>query len=279
MAAQNRHAIRRGQLPWALAGLVFLCLSAAVGFNLKTRLLKPGTTETVIDFVTVLTGFLATTAAIVMGLLINSAKTFVDAARDHWATYAGQLLRLDQCMRNYGTESEPIRAQLQSFTAAGIANFWRHESAPTGLTYPDVRNMSPDEVSLTLNELLNNVKLGILRLQPPDPLHEKLAADCLEQYKKFADTRWSLLLEVQHPMPAAFFRVLMFWLMIIFVCFGIRAPDHPVAIAMIALAATTLTSMMFAVRDMVNPYEGIYNIPSRNVRRALDVMLHFNPAN
>lgn len=167
MAAENRHAIRDGQLAWALAGLVFLCVSAAVGFNLKTRLLKPGTTETVIDFVTVLTGFLATTAAIVMGLLINSAKTFVDAARDHWATYAGQLLRLDQCMRNYGTESEPIRAQLQSFTAAGIANFWRHESAPTGLTYPDVRNMSADEVSLTLNELLNNVKLGILRLQPP----------------------------------------------------------------------------------------------------------------
>lgn len=258
---------------WALAAMALMCASAAVGFLLKSQVLQPVTHSEALDFMSVITAFLTTTAAIVLGLLINAAKSFVDTTADHWAMYGAQLLRLDQCLRNYGPESEPIRRNLQGFTAAAIANSWRTEAAPSGVSYPDVRAMPRARTSLILSEQLNRIKLEILGLQPTNPLRQKLAADCFGQYQEFAQARWSLLLGPQNSIPSAFLRVLVFWLMIIFVCFGLRAPSNAVATVMIALSATTLSSMLFTIVDMVDPYDGLYNISSKNMRYVLRIML------
>jgi hypothetical protein len=48
-----------------------------------------------------------------------------------------------------------------------------------------------------------------------------------------------------------------------FVCFGLRAPANPLVIIVITLSATILSSMMFAIVDIVDPYKGLYNISSR----------------
>lgn len=262
---------------WGWTALTLLCASAAVGFALKSRVLGSHGHDEALDFISVITAFLTTTAAIVMGLLINGAKSFVDTTADHWAMYAAQLLRLDQCLRNYGPETEPMRRKLQSFTAAVIANTWRTESGPTAIGYPEVRSMSRERASLVLSDILNDVKIAILRLQSTDPVSIKLAADCFEQYQEFARARWSLLLGPRNSVPSAFLRVLVFWLMIIFICFGLRAPASSIAVIMIGLSATTLSSMLFTVVDMVNPYDGIYDISSSPMRDVLGVMTSRNP--
>jgi hypothetical protein len=238
--------------------------------------LGPYTHYEALDFMSVITAFLVTTAAIVMGLLINAAKNFVDTVEDHWARYAAQLLRLDQSMRNFGPESRAMHSQLQSFTAAAIAASWRAEAALTGVAYPDVRAMSRADASLVLGELLNGINLEIHRVTTTDPFHEKLAADCLDQYQEFARARWSLLAGPQMAIPAAFLRVLLFWLMTIFLCFGLRAPGSPIAIIMIGLSAITLSSMFFTILDMVNPYDGLYDVSSANMHRVLNIMLKPN---
>ena len=185
-----------------------LCGSAAVGFVLKSQLLEHFTQTGALESMSLIISFLVTITAIVVGLLINATKSFVDATQDHWAIFAGQLIRLDQSMRNYGSESEQMRRQLQSFTAAAIVNFWRADDIPIGVNYPDVRKLSKDEAKQVLSDLLNRIELGIIRLKPPDPLHERLAADCFDQYKEFARARWSLLLAPQNSLPAPFLRML-----------------------------------------------------------------------
>jgi hypothetical protein len=212
----------------------------------------------------------------VVGLLINATKSFVDATQNHWAIFAGQLIRLDQSMRNYGSESEQMRRQLQSFTAAAIVKFWRADDIPVGVTYPDVRKLSKDEAKRVLSDLLNRIELGIIRLKTPDPLHERLAADCFEQYKEFARARWSLLLAPQNSLPAPFLRMLVAWIMIIFLSFGLRAPANPLVMIVITLSATTLSGMMFAIIDVVDPYKGLYNISSKNMHYALEAMVKDN---
>jgi Protein of unknown function (DUF4239) len=266
-------ARRVSRLVWAASLLGFFCAAAVIGYGLRPRLLGSGTSETTINFVNVLTGFLVTPAAIVMGLMVSSAKNFVDSTRDEWAMYAGQLLRFDRCVRNLGSAGEQIRCHLQTFVAAGIAHFWRMEPAPTGVAFPSVHEMHRNEVRLLLNDALNDVKLAILRCYPSNSSDDKLLTDCFDEYKQFMEAKWSLLFEPQHAMPTAFFRVLIFWLMTIFFCFGIRMPDSPVAIAMIALSAATLVSVMYTVRDMVDPYQGAYNVPSDDMSHVLKVML------
>jgi hypothetical protein len=126
------------------------------------------------------------------------------------------------------------------------------------VNYPDVRDISRDEARQVLGDVLNRIKLGVIGLNPSDPLRARLAADCLDQYREFARARWSLVLEPESSLPAPFLRMLVSWLMIIFLCIGLRAPTNPLVLIMIALSATTLSSMLFIIMDMVNPYEGKY---------------------
>jgi len=253
-----------------------LCTSAALGFVLKAQLLERFTQTGALESMSLIISFLVTITAIVVGLLINATKSFVDATQNYWAIFAGQLIRLDQSMRNYGSESEQMRRQLQSFTAAAIVKFWRADDIPIGVTYPDVRKLSKDEAKQVLSDLLNRIELGIIRLKTPDALHERLAADCFEQYKEFARARWSLLLAPQNSLPAPFLRMLVAWIMIIFLCFGLRAPANPLVMIVITLSATTLSGMMFAIIDVVDPYKGLYNISSKNMHYALEAMVKDN---
>src|ERR1700752_174852 len=261
----------------ALIVFALLCGSAAVGFLLKSQLLERYAQTGALESMSLVISFLVTITAIVVGLLINATKRFIDATQEHWAIFAGQLIRLDQSMRNYGSESEQMRRQLQSFTAAAIVKFWRADDIPTGVTYPDVRKLSKDEAKEVLSDLVNRIELGIIRLKSPDPLHERLAADCFDQFKEFARARWSLLLAPQNSLPAPFLRMLVAWIMIIFLCFGLRAPANPLVMIVITLSATTLSGMMFAIIDVVDPYKGLYNISSKNMHYALEAMLKDNP--
>jgi|SRR5262245_53050016 len=257
----------------ALIVFALLCAGTAVAFLVKSRLLETYTQTGALESMNLIISFLVTITAIVIGLLINATKGFIDATQDHWATFAGQLIQLDQSLCNYGSESEPMRRELRSFTAAAIVKFWRADTIPTSVSYPNVRTLSKDEANQVLSDLLNRIELGIIRLTPSDPLHERLAADCFDQYKEFARARWSLLLAPQNSLPAPFLRMLIAWLMMIFVCFGLRAPANPLIMTMIALSAATLSSMMFAIMDIVDPYKGLYNISSKNMHQALGAML------
>lgn len=260
----------------ALIVFALLCASAALGFMLKAQFLAPYMQTEALNFLGVIIGFLVTIASIVMGLLINAAKSSIEATEDHWANYAALLIRLDQSMRNYGPESEPIRRRLQSFTAAGIVNFWRDELIPAGVSYVDVRRKSREAVHQVLTETLNCIKLDILQLKPADPFHERLAADCFDQYKDFAMARWSLITEPERSLPARFLNMLMSWLMVIFLCFGLRTTVSPLVIIALALAGITLSSMTFTITDMVDPYKGRFNISSKSMRNALELMLAHN---
>src|ERR1700742_3271971 len=266
-------------MPSSLRALIvfgLLCGSAALGFLLKSQLLERFTQTGALESMSLIISFLVTITAIVVGLLINATKGFVDATQNHWAIFAGQLIRLDQSMRNYGSESEKMRRQLQSFTAAAIVKFWRADDIPIGVAYPDVRKLSKDEAKQVLSDLSNGIELGIIRLKSPDPLQERLAADCFDQYKEFAKARWSLLLAPQNSLPAPFLKMLVAWIMIIFLSFGLRAPANPMVMIVITLSATTLSGMMFAIIDVVDPYKGLYNISSKNMHCALEAMLTDN---
>ena len=132
---------------------------------------------------------------------------------------------------------ELVRRHLQSFTAAAIASNWRSEAAPAGVSFPDVSKMSREGARSVLTDLINRIGLEIRQLNPPDQLHEKLAADCFDQFKDVVRARWSIIEEPYSSIARPFLRMLVFWLMVIFVCFGLRAPASPIVLIVIALSA------------------------------------------
>ena len=75
-------------MPGSLRTLIvfaLLCGSAAVGFLLKSQLLERYAQTGALESMSLIISFLVTITAIVVGLLINATKSFIDATQSHWS--------------------------------------------------------------------------------------------------------------------------------------------------------------------------------------------------
>jgi hypothetical protein len=254
--------------------LILLCASAAAGFLANSRLPEKHKSRDSIELVQLAITLLVTFTAIVLGLLTTSVKTGFDAAYSARGAYAGQLAQLDRCLRDYGPETQPMREQMRSYVAAVIASTWPSEPPPTGVAYPDTSHMPQTGESSVLAALMNDIGLEIRSLQPADALHRNLMSACEEQYGELIRRRWTVIEGIHGSISTPFYWVLVFWLVILFGSFGLRAPPNTMSIIVILLCAISVTIAVFVILDMDVPYGGLFGIPSASMRNALADMMH-----
>ena len=257
--------------------LVLLCASAALGIVVGSRLPEHYRTRATVELMQLTIGLLATFAAIVLGLLTASVKQAYDNAALDRQRYALQLSSLDACLRDYGPEAAAVRADVHSYTAAVIASTWPTEPPPTGVSYPDTSHMPRVGATPVLARLMDRIGLAVSELTPADPRHMRLARLCLDSYRDVSHARLSVIEDTQKQLFGPFYQVLVFWLMIMFVCFGLVAPRNALSMTIILLCAASLSSVIFVILDLSRPYGGFFNIPSTIMRDALDSMLSTGP--
>jgi len=192
----------------SLVVFLLLCGAASLGFFIKPFLPERHRTRESIELVHLATGMLVTFAALVLGLVTASVKSSYDNAASNRRQYAAQLTQLDQCMRNYGPGSELVRSQLQSYVAAVIASTWPSEPPPKGVSHPDVSGMARIGADPVLADLMNRIGLEIHQLKPSNPLQEKLAADCLDQYKTTLKMQWAVIEDAHGSISEPFYQIL-----------------------------------------------------------------------
>jgi hypothetical protein len=257
--------------------LILLCASAAVGFFVNSRLPERHRSRDSIELVQLAISLLVTFTAIVLGLLTTSVKSGFDAAYNARGAYAGELAQLDRCLRDYGPQTQPMREELRGYVAAVIASTWPSEPPPAGVSYPDTAHMPQTGESSELAALMDHVGLEISSLQPTDALHHNLMAACMGQYTELINRRWTVIEGIHGSISAPFYWVLVFWLVILFGSFGLRAPPNTLSIIVIGMCALSVTTAVFVILDMDIPYAGLFGIPSTSMRNALADMLRATP--
>src|SRR5215831_2491108 len=65
------------------------------------------------DAVKIAAGMLATLTALVLGLLVSSAKSSFDAVNTAIASGGAKIIMLDRILANYGPETNEVRHQLR----------------------------------------------------------------------------------------------------------------------------------------------------------------------
>ncbi len=258
---------------WTLVLFVLLVISAAAGSLLRARLPAPHRGSETIDFLRVVTALLVTFAALVMSLLLASELTAFTTASHDRNHYAASLSEMDACLRNYGSALDGERQLLRSYTAAVIASTWPGEPLPAGATHPDITKLPLTGEAPVLGTILNNIGLGIARQQPGDPLHQVLAARCSQLFSNLMVGRWTVIEDAHGSLSAPFLGVLIFWLMLVFLSFGLQAPRNPLAASLVVVAIVSVASVMFVILDLDLPYGGFFGISSVSMRHALADML------
>src|SRR5262249_390260 len=84
------------------------------------------------DLVKLGMGLIGTMTALVLGLLIASAKGSFDTQRNGLAQLSGNVIVLDRTLAHYGPEAKDVRDTLRASVADMIEKTWPEENAEPG---------------------------------------------------------------------------------------------------------------------------------------------------
>jgi hypothetical protein len=261
----------------AILVLVLLCASAGVGIYIRPHLPERHRARESVELMQLVIGMLVTFAALVLGLLTASVKNSYDAADHARHEYALQLTQLDRCLRDYGPATDAARAGLRSYAAAVIASTWPSEPPPAGVPYPSTVGMPRVGASPVLADLMNQIGIDINSLDTSNVNQARIAELCREEYRDVIRARMDVIEEASKALSTPFYRILIFWLMVIFASFGLVAPRHSLSVISIGLCAISLSSAIFVILELNEPYTGLITISSDTMRTALHAMMAPGP--
>jgi hypothetical protein len=259
---------------WSSA-VVFVILlgSAIIGMLVQRFLSDSHRSRETRELSQAVTGMLVTLAALVLGLLTSSVKQSFDRTESDLRAYAVDLIELGQSLRDFGPPAQAARGLLRTYVIGAIVSTWPGEPKPPGATgnedFPASAAPHPTIESEALGTMLDRVGHQVRGLPQTDQVHNLIAARALERFGRVIDGRWKLLEDAHSSIPMPFYRVLVFWLLIVFATLGLIAPRNLLALAMIVLAAIAIASVMFAIMEMDTPFGGLIYVPSEPMRDAL----------
>ncbi len=255
--------------------LVFVLLLAftAAGTAIRPWLPDEHKSEETVRLVQLAVGMLVTFAALVLGLLTASAKTVFDTTSADIRTYAAQLVQLDDSLREYGTDASPTHTLLRAYTGAAIASTWPAETPPAGDFYPVVPPSGAGQDthldSRPLGAMLETAQRQAREWQPRDAFHQRLAATTLDQFNQLIKQRWKIVEEARGSVSSPFDKILVVWLLIIFLCLGLISPRNALSLVVMSLAAFSIASAVFVILDLDTPFTGTILVSSQPMRDAL----------
>jgi len=206
------------------------------------------------DVVRLAMGLVATTLALVLGLLIASAKNFYDIQTTEVTQLAANVLLLDRVLSHYGGEAGEARAALQKTVSSEI-EFWRRDEAA------ESSQLATRSGEITLDK--------IQALSPKDDRQRSLQGQAVSLAIQIGQTRMLLYEQRQIPVPKPLLVMLIFWLIALFASFGLFAPRTLTVQVTLLIAAAAVCGAIFLILEMYHPYGGWIQLSDAPLRAAL----------
>ena len=211
------------------------------------------------DTVKVVGGMIATLAALVLGLLVSSAKSSFDATNTAIVQNGAKIILLDRVLAAYGPETKDAREQLRGAVAAGIEIFWPEENVRAS-------GMAGFEKANAMEVLQAKLR----KLAPAGEIQRQLLSQAQQISNDLLQARWLLIEQAQTALPAPFLVVLLFWLTMLFLSFGLFAPRNVTVISVLLVGALSVSGAVFIILEMNHPLQGMIKVSSAPMRKALE---------
>ena len=207
-------------------------------------------------------GLLATLAALVLGLLVSSAKGSFDAMNAGIAQAGAKVLQADHLLADYGPETKDVREQLRNIVASSIDRIWPEEKGRTG----GLRAVE------SLDDAGKLYKAKLRELTPTNDFQKSRLAQAVQLSDEVLQTRLLLMEGQQTNLPATFIVVLVFWLTGLFISFGLFAPSNGMVLAVLLICALSVSSAIFLILEMNRPLDGFIKASNAPLRKAVELI-------
>lgn len=210
------------------------------------------------DTVKLAMGLVGTMTALVLGLLVSSAKSSYDTTRGEVLQMAAKVALIDRIFDVYGAEATQARAQFREVEKGMIRQMW-----------PDGRDQP---VNLALNIKAGNAfYFTIQALSPKDDAQRALKAQATSMVMDLAQLRTLLLVQSTPSISKPMLVIVISWLVVIFLSFSLLSPSNATANLALVISAVSVAGAIFLILELDRPFAGMLRISSDPMVNALPV--------
>jgi hypothetical protein len=248
-----------------ISTIALVCLIAGVllGMWLQHRLPNHHLSKESQETVKLGAGMVATMSALILGLLVSSAKSSFDAVNVAIAQNGARIIQLDRLLAEYGPETRAVRDQLKNSVAQRVQKIW-------GSRTPGESGLHAVEKSTAMLDLQTSLRA----LTPQNDLQKSVLNQSLQICSEVWQNRLLILEEQQQPLPGVFLALLVFWLTLLFMSFGLFAPRNTTVGAVLLVCALSVCSAIFLILEMSHPLDGYIKVSSAPLLKALEMIGH-----
>jgi hypothetical protein len=208
------------------------------------------------DTVRLAMGLVGTMAALVLGLLVSSAKSAYDTTRGEVLQMAAKVALIDRIFAAYGSEATQVRAQFRELVDAVIHQMW-----------PEAHDKPAN--------LASNIQAGnalysaIQALSPKDDAQRGLKAQAASQIVELAQLRTLLFAQSTPSISKPMLIIVISWLVVIFLSFSLLAPSNATTNLSLVISAVSVAGAIFLILELDRPFGGMVRISSDPMVNAL----------
>jgi hypothetical protein len=234
--------------PITISLIAFGCVAVGVllgarGHSLLSEKYRSADTKEVVGLGT---GLVGTTVALVLGLLIGSAKNFYDTQNSEMTEIAATAILLDRILAHYGPETKDARDLLRGSIVSEVDR--------------SQRKSNPDEPLFgTFFASGEPVFDKIQALSPQNDRQRSLQTQALGLMTKLGQTHWLIVEQRSSSVPMPLLAMLIFWLMLLFTSYGLFVRPNRAIVVSQMISALAVCGAIFLILEM-------YQVNSRLIR-------------
>ena len=244
----------------SIAAMVFACCFGAaiagvcLGRIIPDRHLDSDSKDTV----KLVMGLIATMAALVLSLLIASAKNSFDAQQTGLEQLATNVIELDHDLAALGPETKDIREGIRRAMIGLHDRVWSGQGATTETIDPRAMAEFHDAMGAAIQSFPANTDTQ---------QYERKAA--FDLARTIAHTRLLLFVETTATISAPLLVILVLWVSTLFLGFGLFARLNPTVYGSFFVGSVCVAAAIFLILELNSPFSGLMRLSDGPVRYAI----------
>jgi hypothetical protein len=248
---------------FAFGVAVAVFAGGSIGLILQRVLPETFTTGGPRDMIGAVVGLLTLLSALVLGLLIWTAYGVYSGQNLAVQTLAAKVMQLDLALADYGPDATPLRAQVRQNLAKTIDQIWGANESDADFV---ANNFAAAVQSLRSREA------ALAGLHPSTDAQKQALAAAMSTVESIGQARLQMSFALANPVSYPLILIVVGWATFLFCGYGLMSKGNAMSVFAGAVGAVAVSSAVYLILDLSDPYSGIFRASSAPLEQVLAVM-------